>query len=443
MAHLAPVHYRVRAFPGQRKYFNLPQKYKGYSGPVGCGKTHALCYEVMQMATVNAGRRGLVGAPTYPMLRDVTIPSLLDLLEKHHVPFRYLKQENSLVLKRSQSRIIFRALEHYERLRGSNLAWFAIDELTYCRKEAWERLEARLRDPKATRLCGFAVWTPKGFDWVYDRFLGPDRIDTHEAVLAGQAENMAVLEKNPSYYEDMKKSYDELFYRQECLGEYLNVFSGRVYHSYDGAIHDEALEYSPHRPLGWAIDFNLEPMCSVLLQDFPGRAHALDELALSACTTQNMAERVYDRIQPYIRIWQDHHGSNRPFELALYGDAAGNSKSTKAYKSDYDIIREFYRSKPEVKLVDHTIRANPGVKDRVNAVNVLLKDASGKQSAWIDKRCKELRTDFLKVAWMPGADGYELDKKSDKRRTHMSDAFGYFVYQEHRVDGFHREHISN
>ena len=76
-----------------------------------------------------------------------------------------------LVMRETRSKILFRAVEEFERLRGSNLAWFGLDELTYTAEEAWLRLEGRLRDPKAARLCGFAVWTPKGYDWVYERFV--------------------------------------------------------------------------------------------------------------------------------------------------------------------------------------------------------------------------------------------------------------------------------
>ena len=74
-------------------------------------------------------------------------------------------------MKDSGSRILFRPVDEFERLRGTNLAWFGLDELTYTPEEAWLRLEGRLRDPKAKRLCGFAVWTPKGYDWVYRRFI--------------------------------------------------------------------------------------------------------------------------------------------------------------------------------------------------------------------------------------------------------------------------------
>ena len=74
-------------------------------------------------------------------------------------------------------------MEDFETAARDNLAWFGVDELTYTPEEAWLRLEGRLRDPKATRLCGFAVWTPKGFDWVYERFIATP-VEGYETVLA-------------------------------------------------------------------------------------------------------------------------------------------------------------------------------------------------------------------------------------------------------------------
>ena len=117
----------------------------------------------------------------------------------------------------TRSKILFRAVEEFERLRGSNLAWFGLDELTYTSEEAWLRLEGRLRDPKAARLCGFAVWTPKGYDWVYERFVA-ERVDGYEVVTAKAFENRHLLERVPDYYERLKSSYDPRFYQQEVLG---------------------------------------------------------------------------------------------------------------------------------------------------------------------------------------------------------------------------------
>ena len=105
--------------------------------------------------------------------RSVTLAAMIDTLNSHRMPFVFRSQSDSLFLKRSQSTILFRPLEYFDRLRGHNLAWFGIDELTYCKEGAWQVLQQRIRDPRARHLGGFAVWTPKGFDWVYDRFISP------------------------------------------------------------------------------------------------------------------------------------------------------------------------------------------------------------------------------------------------------------------------------
>ena len=120
------------------------------------------------------------------MLRDATQAALIEILESNEIPYEHNKAENTIVMRDTRSRILFRPVDEFERLRGTNLAWFGLDELTYTQEEAWLRLEGRLRDPKATRLCGFAVWTPKGYDWVYRKFIadagGRVRGDSGEAV---------------------------------------------------------------------------------------------------------------------------------------------------------------------------------------------------------------------------------------------------------------------
>src|SRR5881409_1321989 len=52
--------------PSQRKFHDSDARFKGFSGPIGSGKSQALCQEAIRLAYVNPGRTGLVGAPTYP-----------------------------------------------------------------------------------------------------------------------------------------------------------------------------------------------------------------------------------------------------------------------------------------------------------------------------------------------------------------------------------------
>src|SRR5579885_444417 len=177
----------------QRRFHASEARFKGFSGPIGSGKSAALCHEAIKLSYINAGRTGLIGAPTFPMLRDATQAALIEILEKNKIPYEMNRGDNYLAMKETKSRILFRAVEEFERLRGSNLAWFGVDELTYTSEEAWVRLEGRLRDPKASRLCGFAVWTPKGFDWVYERFIA-EPVEGYETVVATPFENRFLLD---------------------------------------------------------------------------------------------------------------------------------------------------------------------------------------------------------------------------------------------------------
>jgi hypothetical protein len=95
----------------------------------------------VKLAYLNPGRLGLLGAPTYPMLRDATQATLLEILDGSHIPYEYSKADNVLTLADSRSRILFRPVDDFERLRGTNLAWFGLDELTYSPEAAWLRLE--------------------------------------------------------------------------------------------------------------------------------------------------------------------------------------------------------------------------------------------------------------------------------------------------------------
>jgi PBSX family phage terminase large subunit len=254
--------WQYEALPAQRSFHSdLGSRFKGYSGPVGSGKSHALVYEALFLSRLNPGLLGLIGAPTYPMLRDSTQRTFFEVLQQERIEYTFHKQENKVRFLANGSEVIFRTLENPDRLRGPNLAWFAIDELTYAREDAWTRLLARLRHPAARRLCGCAVWTPNGYDWVHRRFLESKAPD-YRVVLATPRENTHLP---PDFYDQLQGSYSERFYRQEVLGEYLDMAGGNAYYAFNEK-NIQPMEYDPHLPLCWALDFNVDPLCSVICQ---------------------------------------------------------------------------------------------------------------------------------------------------------------------------------
>jgi hypothetical protein len=289
-----------------------------------------------------------------------------------------------------------------------------LDELTYSPEASWLRLEARLRDPRATRLCGFAVWTPKGYDWVYRKFLS-DRVDGYEAVIAKPFENRFLLEQIPDYYERLKSSYDENFFRQEVLGSYLNLNGSVVYKEFRREEHVHDLDVDPTTPLLWTLDFNVDPMCSVIAQIRRGKVSVLDELALRHASTLEACEEFHRRFP------------NHRAGVVVYGDASGNYQKTTG-SSDYEVIRDYFRRNYGTQPSYRVPKANPSVRDRVLLMNSKLRNVNGEVNLYVHSRCKELIKDLEQVSYK--ADSNQVDKERDRKRTHLSDALGYLLWQE-------------
>ena len=403
--------------PSQKLFHDSPARFKGFSGPVGSGKSQALCQEAIRLAYQNPGRTGLLGAPTYSMLRDATQAALFEILEENEIPIEHNKAENTVVLKDSRSKILFRSMEEFERLRGTNLAWFGLDELTYTAEEAWLRLEGRLRDPKAHRICGFAAWTPKGYDWVYRRFIGETKVRGHVAVVAKPDENKHLLAQVPDYYERLKDSYDQRFFAQEALGEYVSLDGSQVYAAFDRSVHIQRMAVDPNVPLLWALDFNVDPMSSIVAQFNGGVFRVLDEIVIRHAST-------YDAVEAFIKRYPAH-----PLGVTVYGDASGNNLKTSG-SSDYQMIRAAFGEKGITRVTYKVPPSNPGVRDRINLTNAKLKSASGNVGLLVDAKCKELIQDLEQVSYK--ADSTQVDKDRDRKRTHASDALGYLLWQEDR-----------
>ncbi|HLH41383.1 MAG TPA: terminase family protein [Bryobacteraceae bacterium] len=416
---LRSVKIAYQPLPSQRRFHNSTARFKGFSGPIGSGKSQALCQEAIRLAYVNAGRTGLIGAPTYPMLRAATVAALVEALEKNEIPYKMNRAENLMVLGETRSKILFRAVGDFERLRGSNLAWFGLDELTYTSEGAWLRLEGRLRDPKAKRLCGFAAWTPKGYDWVYERFVA-NPVAGYETVIARPFENRFLLDQIPDYYERLRNSYDERFYRQEVLGDYLNLHAGKVYYAFDRNQNVEELAVDGGKAILWALDFNVDPMCSVVAQRDGEEVRVIDEIVLSRATTQEACEE-------FARRFPRHSGG-----VVVYADASGANRQTTG-KSDVEILKQFFRGGGWGRVEFRIPTKNPPVRDRIALMNAKLAAASGNRTLKVSRRCKELIKDLEQVSYKEGSQ--IVDKARDPKRTHLTDALGYLVWREFEGKG--------
>jgi hypothetical protein len=75
-------------------------------------------------------------------------------------------------------------------------------------------------------------------------------------------------------------------------------------------------------------------------------------------------------------------------------------------------------------------KANPPVRERVALMNARLRNARGEAQLFVDPKCRELIDDLEQVSYQE--DSTQIDKDKDRKRTHLSDALGYLIWQQDR-----------
>lgn len=104
-------------------------------------------------------------------------------------------------------------------------------------------------------------------------------------------------------------------------------------------------------------------------------------------------------------------------QVTIYPDPAGSARQHARGESDLDIIREHGFKRIKVK------RAHSAVADRINAVNRVLKTASGDVRLFINPKCKHLIDSFEQTLYIAGS--RDVDKSLGVE--HSADAAGYCI----------------
>ncbi|HET8908032.1 MAG TPA: terminase family protein [Ktedonobacterales bacterium] len=206
--------------PVQWDFVHCASRFSFYVGGLGAGKTTAGAMRAILRAVEHPGALGVIGAPTYPMLRDATARTFFALVPPALIA-AYNKTEGHLIL-RNGSEVLFRSLDAPDRLRGLNLAWFWLDEAPLCGHYAWQVLKGRLRQ-RGYETAGWATGTPKGRDgFARDFELSPR--PGHTLFRASTRTNAHNLP--PGYIDEL--GYSGAFARQEIEGLFV-AFEGWVY----------------------------------------------------------------------------------------------------------------------------------------------------------------------------------------------------------------------
>jgi intein/homing endonuclease len=190
------------------------------------------------------------------------------------------------------------------------------------------------------------------------------------------------------------------------------TMTGRVYYPFDRNEHVGEFPFDARLPVWVGMDFNIDPMSTVILQPQPsGEVWAVDEVVLFSSNTQEACAEL-DK-----RLWRYQH------QTTVYPDPAGGQRQHARGETDLDILREcgFRRLKYR--------RKHPSVIDRINAVNRMLCAADGTVRLRVDRRCRHLVESFEQTIYKPGS--REVNKTPGIE--HSADACGYCIELEYPV----------
>lgn len=202
-----------RATAPQRQFWRDGARFRLFVGGVGSGKTRAGCVEILRQPARSVG---MVVAPTYPMLRDATLRTFLELAQRGGVLDVFSKTEMQATLVDGK-RVLFRSGDDPDRLRGPNIGWFYLDEAAMMDDDIWPIMIGRLREQPGR---AWATSTPRGFNWLHEVFVkgGAD----YSLTRSSTRDNTFLPE---GFLRSLEQSYDTAWVAQEIEGEFLDLGS--------------------------------------------------------------------------------------------------------------------------------------------------------------------------------------------------------------------------
>jgi phage terminase large subunit-like protein len=158
---------QMRLYPVQADFIRSTATYRGFVGGRGAGKSVVGSYDLLRRAKPN--RLYMVVAPTFGLLKDTSFRVFVQKAQE----LRFLKKINHQDLRvvlGHDAEVLFRSADNPDRLRGSSLSGFWMDEASYCDEGAYKIVIACLREA-GEQGWGSLTFTPRGKShWTYREF---------------------------------------------------------------------------------------------------------------------------------------------------------------------------------------------------------------------------------------------------------------------------------
>ena len=377
----------LRAHPEQLRLWNDRHRFKIIPAGRRSGKTELakrqLVQKLFQQTWHGSPGRFFAAAPTRDQAKRIFWQDLCDLLKPE---WKAAVSASELKIRTTKGAELFVVgLDKPQRMEGVSWDGGVIDEYADCKPGTFD---AHIRPALADR---------KGWLWLIGvpDVDGPAQVEYerfYQLASDGQDEEWAAFHwasadiLPPEEIASAKRRMDPRLFEQEMMGKFI-LAGGRAFPDFKMDRHVQPAAYDPKLPICWSLDFNINPMCSGVIQHKDGKIVVLEELVLPDTKTDVAVTAFLDRAAE--RGWDLQH-------TRVYGDATGNCRDSTSGISDWIIVKNRLA---HLSAKFNVPRANPAIKETINAINARLFSADESVSLIVDPRCQQLIADFKNALW--------------------------------------------
>ena len=397
-----------------------------FVGGMGSGKTFIFLRRVLERHVNKRNPKtgkshGLIVYPTMGLADELFIGPFSELLDSQGIPWKFTRSPMSHFMT-PYGRINVFQLQTPERIVGSAYTYAGFDEFDVGRWRncdvAFKKTVGRMRGCKDPEI--FFVTTPEGTHYVYKLFVEDNKDGQRILFRARTTDNPHLPD---SYASNMEEQYDDKMISAYRDGQFVNMTQGTVYDAFSRDRNVRNVELDPYLPLVVMCDFNrgAKPMCWNVGQIVGDIVYVKWALHKTYINTYDMCEYLDSFLRERVRV--DELG--RLPSMEFYGDYSGQTETSNSTRNDWQIIEDHFSNKSTRIRVN--VRPTRSVRDGVNAVNGMLKNARGDARLFVDPEADWLIRDLELTVW--DAAGMREDQ-SNGDRSHAVSALRYLIDHE-------------
>jgi len=392
-----------------------------FGGAIRGGKTYWLLLTLTYLCLEYPRSRWVVIRKSLPDLKRTTFPSFASILADGVGDYiASWNRETNVVKFTNGSELIFMA-ESFDddkdlnRFKGLEVNGAGLDEVNELQEQTFYKVQERIgswnkSEGRPPIIC-LATCNP-AHNWVktiiYDRFKDGTLPSKWAFIPSKITDNPHI----PAEYLESLKELPPIQYARFVEGDWDvmdDVVNPFLYEWKDEQHIDDSIVHNPNIPTYISVDFNINPLCALIIQECPRGARVVDEIKIDKGSIDGFCDVVESLKIP-------------SGLLRITGDAMGKGGSIQ----QRDNSSAYTQIKRRLKLSDNQfiIPANPRHENSRVDCNAALRRLDIKINS---KRCKGFVYDCKQVQCDANGSIIKTNRRKLTERADYLDCFRYFV----------------